>query len=417
MSIFKIDINEPINNNGGSQAANYAKVEASRVTEFGTIDPDDYTLIQYNLLVESTSKTSNNTTNIRSTLTGKAIRTNKFDFPSGKFDPNYPEHDVYSFCDPELAIIFQNGVRQYTRKVENDSGYPLDVSLESVYDSVQTNQYGKFSTSAKACCPPPLVPDPITGVCAPPERCVPDPITPCPDPDISGLKPIIYGYAVYVSTIQDVNIPNIGLKRARCAGGHVCNRTHFQPRLKLNDNSIVLSSNPISLDNLNYTGGQSFDVPPYQPFANLAGIKSRSDSFTFTINPALLDDTCVFSLGCLSGPFCHNGVTMIWLVGQRADNDEYVLLFEDCVAPGPVNGKFIGHPPCNNDDPPVDCEPPPPPPPTGDYLFCCYPVDEYGNVINPAVATGDEPLACFNAANIGVRGEHCLLNVCPEYCS
>lgn len=415
MSIFKIDINEPINNNGGSQAANYAKVEASRVTEFGTIDPDDYTLIQYNLLVESTSKTSNNTTNIRSTLTGKAIRTNKFDFPSGKFDPNYPEHDVYSFCDPELAIIFQNGVRQYTRKVENDSGYPLDVSLESVYDSVQTNQYGKFTTSAKACCPPPLVPDPITGICVPPEKCQPDPVTPCPEPELYGLKPIIYGYAVYVDYPTTIDIPNIGPQVTRCSGGHACSRTHFQPRLKLKNGSTIYSSNPISMDNFD----PSLDVMQYMPFVTLSG-RNRSDSFTFTgFDPILIDDSCVFSLDCLSITEygCHSGVTMIWLVGQRADNDEYVLLFADCVAPGPVNGKFIGHPPCNNDDPPVDCEPPPPPPPTGDYLFCCYPVDEFGNVINPASATGDEPLACFNAINVGVLGEHCSLNVCPEYCS
>jgi hypothetical protein len=412
MTVFNPNPDKPINNNGGQQSSNYPRVEASRDTEFGTTDPKNNQLIQYNLVVESTDKESNNTTNIRTTLTELAVRNDKFDFYSGKFDRNFPGNDVYSFCNPELSIVFQNGAYQYTRKVKNDSGYPLGVTIQKVKDSVQENQYGDNYTGNCVGCPGNIPPDPITGLCVPPERCIPQPVEPCPEPELINLKSTIYGYAFYLDTIRNVNVPNIGERLVRCAGGHRCNRTHFRPKLKLSDNSIVLPSNNISLDNIDgiYPGYPS--VPQYYPVQGFEpqNAGERSDSFTFTLDdPSLLNNECEFYLECLFlNNFCHTSVTMIFLVGQRSDNDEYVLIFADCVSPGDINAKFVGSVPCNNNEPPVDCEPPPPPPtltppPSGDVLYCCYNINgEY---------------VCRNAVEMGYLGDYCTLNFCPSYCS
>jgi hypothetical protein len=372
MSIFNPNPDKPSNKIDTTLKANYAKIEASRETEFGTIDPKNNEIIQFNLKEESKAETSNNTTNIRITQSELAIRLDEYNYFKGVFNPNFPTNDVYTFCKPELSIVFQNGAYQYTRKASDprsirhgagDGGYPPKISIQRVVDSVQQNQYGKDfpgssispagNTITGCACPNGTQPDPITGLCASIELCIPDPIEPCPEPEFVNLKNVIQGYAFYVDRIKRVDVPNIGQRVVRCAGGHRCNRTVFMPKLELSDSSVIEASNIISMDNLprfpNYTPQQNaiFDSA-FTP-------GEVGDSFTFTVpNPALLDNTCLFSLECLL-PFCHNGVTMVFLVGQRSDNDEYVLLFADCVAPGAINAEFLGSIPCNDDDPPIEC--------------------------------------------------------------
>jgi len=369
MTIFNPYINNPINNNGGTQQINYPTVEPSRITKFGNINPLNNQIVRYNLLPSLTAKENNNTTNIRTTLTGLAIRNDRFNHHIGKFDKNFPGNDVYAFCNPELGIVFNHSASQYTRKFSKGNTYPLNITIEKVKNSIQNNQYGNNYTGNCVGCPGNVLPDPITGLCAPSQKCIPDPITPCPEPELINLKSTIYGYAYYLDNIKEVDIPNIGKQLVRCAGGHRCNRTHFRPKLKLNDNTIVEPSNNISLDNIDNIYPNAGSIPQYYPVEGFIpkGYGERSDSFTFTVSdPSLLDNTCEVYLECLSPGGCHASVTMIFLVGQRSDNDEYVLIFADCVAPGTLNAEFLGSVPCN-DDPPIDCEevpPPPPPPPT-----------------------------------------------------
>lgn len=395
MAIFNPNINNSINNNGGVQQTNYPKVEQSRITEFGTIDPSDNQIIQFNLSSQPTDKKDNNITNIRTTLTGFAIRNDKFNYYTGKFDNNFPGNDVYSFCNPELGVIFNNSGHQYTRKFSKTNQYPSNITIQKVKDSVQNNQYGNNYTGSCVGCPGNIPPDPITGKCvSSTQKCIPDPVTPCPEPELINLKPTIYGYAYYLDTIREVDVPNIGSRLVRCAGGHVCNRTHFRPKLKLNDDSIVESSNNISLDNLTGLTTPGYDIASYFPVpgfnSTTISVYERSDSFTFTVNPSLLDNTCEIYLECLSDVACHPGVTMIFLVGQRSDNDEYVLIFADCVAPGTVNAEFLGSVPCNN-DPPINCEDITPPPPCN-YLEKTSTSITFSNVNIPLEATNDQDI-------------------------
>jgi hypothetical protein len=364
MSIFKLNADKSVDPLSTILHKNFPTVQTDINTPFGILNANNNKILQYNNIVKS-EQIDNYSKNIRSTLTGQAIRNDKYNYYNGSFDIGYPANDIYSFCNHETATIYQYNLFQFTRKVKNDSGYPLDVTIQKVKDSVQENQYGKNYTGNCVGCPGNIPPDPVTGLCTSDKKCIPEPLKPCPEPELINLKSIIYGYAFYLDTIRTVNVPNIGKRLVRCAGGHKCNRTHFRPKLKLSDNSIVLPSNNISLDNIDgiYPGYPS--VPQYYPVQGFEpqNNRERSDSFTFTVSdPSLLDNTCEVYLECLSpNNVCHTGVTMIFLVGQRSDNDEYVLIFADCLAPGSINGEFLGSVPCN-DDPPVDCDPPTPPP-------------------------------------------------------
>jgi hypothetical protein len=87
---------------------------------------------------------------------------------------------------------------------------------------------------------------------------------------------------------------------------------------------------------------------------------------------------------------------MIFLVGQRTDNDEYVLLFADCVAPGNINARFLGSVPCNDEDEPVDCSPPPTatptPPPDCSYLQKTAASITFTNIDIPLESMGSQEL-------------------------
>jgi hypothetical protein len=360
MSTFKPISDKPINNAGSVSQSNYPKVEASSETEFGTIDVNSYKQIQFNTdsANRSVRDRDNNTTNIRITLSERAVRLDKYNFAIGEFDRGFPDNDVYKFCNPELAIIFQNGGNQFTRKTQKDTGYPFQETVIKVIDSIKNNQYSKdFAGNASCACPNGTQPDPITGKCVISEKCMPEPSEPCPEPEFVNLKNTIHGYAYYVDRIKKVDIPNIGPRLVRCAGGHRCNRTHFRPQLKLSDNSVINASNNISMDNVLGRPEEYPSVPQINPIFDSSFMPGEvGDSFTFNVpDPTLLDNTGTVALECLSSTICHTSVTMIFLVGQRTDNDEYVLLFADCVAPGNINAQLLGSVPCNDDDQPVDC--------------------------------------------------------------
>ena len=174
MSIFNPNPDKPSNKIDTTLKGNYAKVEASRETKFGTIDPKNNEIIQFNLKEESKAETSNNTTNIRITESELAIRLGEYNYFKGVFNPNFPTNDVYTFCKPELSIVFQNGAYQYTRKISDprsirhgagDGGYPPKISIQRVVDSVQQNQYGKEFTGDPVCCPEFYGFNPITKKC------------------------------------------------------------------------------------------------------------------------------------------------------------------------------------------------------------------------------------------------------------
>lgn len=364
MTVSNTRPNQPQNNNNITTIyRNYGSTEKSRTTDYGTINPEANKITKYNYLNSQIDR-DNNTNNVRITHTEAAIRGVGFDLYNFEFDQGLPLSSNYRFCDPSSAIVFSNAGNQYSRKTERNQAYPFTENLSSVRDSIQNGPYGKnYSGSCvQFTCPPGLSPDPVTGFCVPPLQCVPPPVTPCPEPDLALLKPTIYGYVFYVAAIRDVQIPNIGPKRARCGGGHACNRTVFQPQLKLNDNSYVYASNYVSLDNVG--GHPAFNpIPGWTPINGL----DRADSFTFTVDPTKIDDTCQVFLVCKTGGSCHNDVTMMCLVGQRSDNDEYVLIFADCVAPGNLSTSFLGDNPCNEEELPNPCVTPtdtPPPPPT-----------------------------------------------------
>jgi hypothetical protein len=162
MSIFNPNPDKPANIIDTTLLNNYAYVEPSRNTEFGEIDPKNNQILRYNINEQSEAETSNNTTNIRITESELAIRNRGFNYFKGKFNPGFPTSNVYTFCKPELSIVFKNGAYQYTRKISDprsirhgagDGAYPPKVSIQRVYDSVQQNQYGKEFTGDPVCCP------------------------------------------------------------------------------------------------------------------------------------------------------------------------------------------------------------------------------------------------------------------------
>lgn len=200
MAIFKLNPDKPVDPISTIIHDNFPTVEADPNTEFGIINPDNNKILQYNKVVKS-DDTDNSSKDIRITLTGQAIRSDKYNSYDGLFDTGYPENDVYSFCNPETATIYQHSVYQFTRK-SNINGYPNAVDILKVKDSVQNNQYGSsFSLGSECLCPSGLVPDPVTGKCTTKPKCVVQ-TRECPDFDLPTIKNTIYGYAFYLTQPQ-----------------------------------------------------------------------------------------------------------------------------------------------------------------------------------------------------------------------
>lgn len=137
------------------------------------------------------------------------------------------------------------------------------------------------------------------------------PPLPCEDKSFGALT--INGYAFYRRSNRTVNIPGIGPTQIKCAGGHVCNRTNFVPRLILD--SITLDAQPINVNNGNDGG-------------------DRDDTFIFNIpDITLLKDGASIQLACTTNN-CHQGVTAIVLTAEIDGVTR--ILFNSCLVPGNI---------------------------------------------------------------------------------
>jgi hypothetical protein len=146
------------------------------------------------------------------------------------------------------------------------------------------------------------------------------PPLPCRDTTFGPLT--INGYAFYRRSNRTVNIPGIGPTQIKCAGGHVCNRTNFVPRLILN--SVTLDAQPITVNNANDGG-------------------DRDDTFTFNIpDITLLKDGASIQLACTTNN-CHQGVTAIVLTAEIDGVTR--ILFNSCLVPGNIVPINLGCPP------------------------------------------------------------------------
>lgn len=164
---------------------------------------------------------------------------------------------------------------------------------------------------------------PIFG-CAPPTTYDPTGNPPVVEINCVELNPVVIkGYAFYrhYSNNLGCNVPGIGVLNARCAQGHVCNRTNFLPRLVFSDGNIVNANKEITLNNFS-----SYPTGPYD----------REDTFEFTIpnTVPLTGQQINFNLQCKSpGNDCHIGVTYIAMTMTTGIN-QTILVFDNCVAPG-----------------------------------------------------------------------------------
>jgi formylglycine-generating enzyme required for sulfatase activity len=171
-----------------------------------------------------------------------------------------------------------------------------------------------------------------TGYVVDPESCacVPEPtstIVPSPTPPKVPCEPssdpvVLNGYAFYKDAMGSETIPGVGSVSSPCAGGHICNRTDFMPKL-VTSGGTILSSNAISMNN-GSTGG---DV---------------SDTFSFTINdPTVFNNQVDITLECLTSGGCHNGVTWVILTWTDPVTSSSYIVFNDCVVPGSLDGISI----------------------------------------------------------------------------
>lgn len=257
----------------------------------------------------------NDTKNIRLTLTPQAIRNNKLNWYSGKFDNGYPQSANYSLCNQRLSSVFNYGNIFYTSFFTRGLEYPSYNTFGSVKDLKLTSNYCEGCSI-----------DNITGLCTEPPVCVEESETITIPPN---LKTTIKGYAFYVDTIRDVEVPNIGTRKTTCAGGHACCRTNFIPRI-VTPNGMY-SGDEFDMNNLGSCETQSIPVDNF--IANTP--YERSAHFTIDvpdINNVI--NSSLFLLACNSEEGCHSGVTMVFLVAEDASTDESYLIFASCVAVG-----------------------------------------------------------------------------------
>jgi hypothetical protein len=307
-------------------------------------------IYSYSLLSDSKNSLLNtsdiiygDTKNIRLTLTPQAIRNSKYNRYIGKFDTGYPENDNYDLCNQRLSLVFNYSNAFYTSFFNNQLTYPSNNTIGLVKDLKLTNN----SCGANTC-----VIDNISGLCTTPPRCInQSQIIPLPP----NLKNTIKGYAFYLQTFREVEIPNIGNRMVACAGGHVCCRTDFIPRI-ITPNGMY-SGNGFDMNNHLPCPTQSNPVPNFIPIDQY----ERSAFFTIEI-PDINDviNNSLFLLICNSDGGCHNGVTMIFLVAEDAVTNESYLIFASCVGVGCTDpipmGTII-----DTSESPEDCEQDPDP--------------------------------------------------------
>lgn len=79
---------------------------------------------------------NNDRRNIRKSLTSSAIRQNKFQWASGKFDQGFPLLSNYNLCPQKIATIFQYGHYHWTQNTNNTStSFPLTSTFVKVIDA------------------------------------------------------------------------------------------------------------------------------------------------------------------------------------------------------------------------------------------------------------------------------------------
>lgn len=365
MSTFSIDpSNEDNKQNDNAYYNQFRAIQPTGIT------PENRPNIRYNKSLFDQNKDystyntniteNNNARSITTDWTAQSIRNFKYNILLDRFSPGYPLNYTYNLCDQKLSSVFSIG--SYTH-------YSVDQSVSTNYPKnhstsiIQNNTNNPFLCSVpptgncqNTVCAPGQIFDPLTCLCTTPEECVPQ--DGCePEVVYTNIKPKISGYAFYLDSVQEVNIPDIGNVKASCGGGHACCGTLFRPTLVFSNNSKLEANRNVCMDNVGPricpNDGSQMPVPGF-----VGGQYERSDMFEFVLdNPSSLVDARLELVCQYRG--CHSGVTFVVLVGETVDTNEKVILFSSCVAPGSVNSKVIGTIDCDNE--PVPCEPPPTP--------------------------------------------------------
>lgn len=305
---------------------------------------------------------NNNARSITTDWTAQSIRNFKYNILLNEFAPGYPLNYTYNLCDQKLSSVFSIGsYTHYSIDQSVSTNYPKNHSLSVIQNNINNPflcSVPPTGNCQNTVCLPGQTFDPLTCLCTTPEECVPQ--DSCePTVVYSNIKPKIYGYAFYLESVQEVNIPDIGNVKASCGGGHVCCGTLFRPTLVFLNNSTLSANRNICMDNFSTCKNDGSQIPV--PGFVRSAYYERSDTFEFVLdNPSSLSNARL-ELVCQYGG-CHSGVTFVVLVGETADTNTKVVLFSSCVAPGSVNSKVIGTIDCDNE--PVPCEPPPTPTPT-----------------------------------------------------
>lgn len=87
-----------------------------------------------------TRSTNNYKRNIRNRLDTSAIRSNKYDFYTAKYDATYPKITNYIFCPQKISSIFHVGGLYWTTSTTNKT-----VSFPFKHNFIKTSQLGKYS--------------------------------------------------------------------------------------------------------------------------------------------------------------------------------------------------------------------------------------------------------------------------------
>jgi len=279
-------------------------------------------------LIVNTSKTSNNISkNVRLTLTPQAIRQNKFKIFDRTFEEGFPVNTNYFFCPQRLSTVFTHSINQFTLfKNLGKSASSAAPTLGLVKDLIIGLDCGEENCYY----------DPASGECvAGSPVCIPTPPTQIIIPP--NLKTTIKGYAFYLDSMREVNIPNVGDMLVACAGGHYCCRTDFTPRIFTTGG--VYTGDSFSMNNLPSCPASNSDVSGFAPSSQF----EKSAYFTIDI-PNINNEinNSLFGLNCETPEGCHNGVTMVFLIAEDAATNESYVIFANCVSVGCTSPVPIG---------------------------------------------------------------------------
>jgi len=361
----KYIINSGLLSNKQNDLAYYNRFET--VQDTGIIPLNNSNIRYNNTLIDqdnnlstyiNNEKPNNNSNSITIDWTPQSVRDFKYNILQDKFNTGYPRNYTYTLCDQKLSIVFNMGSKHFSVDQTVDTSYPRSRSISIVEDNTN-NPFlcGGIQPSCQGViCPSGQTFDPASCGCVSPPLCIPQPLEPC-SPTIlyATLKPLIKGYAWYLQTPKQIEIPDIGVVTATCGGGHGCDATLFRPILVFPDSSTLEANRNISLNNGEVndpTGHTRIPVPGFVPL-----LGERSDTFEFVVDDTSTLDGARVELVCQS-TYCHGGVTFIVLVAETLETNEPVVIFSTCLAPGPIKSKVIGYVDCPGSDP-GPCDTPP----------------------------------------------------------